>query len=144
MAAILSVTVSRAGGCVDDRSACAALRCTGSRSATTCSRTTACPYTALRAEADSRGTIDTASRQHELLRQTAGVTAASDDDAAIAARIVSMHGGTAEEVIALPGVVNRVFRVTGPTNDWVIRYPSDERRTNEFPVEIWAAHQASL
>jgi hypothetical protein len=54
------------------------------------------------------------------------------------------YTGTAEEVVALPGVVNRVFRVTGPGHDWVIRYPKDVRRTNEFPVEIWAGHQAKL
>lgn len=47
-------------------------------------------------------------------------------------------------MVALPGVVNRVFRVAGPGHDWVIRYPQDVRRTNVFPVEIWAGHQASL
>ena len=55
-----------------------------------------------------------------------------------------MHGGRADTVLALPGVVNRVFRVVGPGNDWVVRYPLDSRRPDEFPVEVWAAEQASL
>jgi hypothetical protein len=80
----------------------------------------------------------------QVLRQTELVTAAPDDGPVIAGQIASRHGGTAAKVVALPGVVNRVFRVTGSGYDWVIRYPQDVRRANEFPVEIWAGHQASL
>lgn len=71
------------------------------------------------------------------------VTAPSDDDLAFATRVVEMHGGRVDEVVALPGVVNRVLRATGVGQDWVIRFPVDPRRPNEFPTEIWAAHQAS-
>lgn len=71
------------------------------------------------------------------------VSAPSDDDFAFATRVVEMHGGRVDEVVALPGVVNRVLRVTGVGQDWVIRFPVDPRRPNEFPTEIWAAHLAS-
>jgi aminoglycoside phosphotransferase (APT) family kinase protein len=78
----------------------------------------------------------------ECLQQTELVTTPSGDDLAFAARVVGMHGGRADEVVALPGVVNRVLRVTGGGQDWVVRFPVDPRRPNEFPTEIWATHQA--
>jgi aminoglycoside phosphotransferase (APT) family kinase protein len=68
--------------------------------------------------------------------------APSDDDIAFATRIVGMHGGGADQVTSLPGVVNSVLRVTGRSNDWVVRFPVDRRRPNEFPTEIWVVHQA--
>lgn len=68
--------------------------------------------------------------------------APSDDDVAFATRIVGMHGGGADQIVSLPGVVNSVLRVTGVGNDWVVRFPVDPRRPDEFPTEIWVAHQA--
>lgn len=70
------------------------------------------------------------------------MTAAFDDAAAFAVRITETHGGAAEDVVSLPGVVNNVFRVTGGSNDWVVRFPADQRRPNEFPTEIWASRHA--
>lgn len=69
--------------------------------------------------------------------------APSDDDVAFATRIAGMHGGGADQIASLPGVVNSVLRVTGVSNDWVVRFPVDRQRPNEFPTEIWVAHQAS-
>lgn len=66
-----------------------------------------------------------------------------DDDAAYAIRVVSMHGGAADVATSLPGVVNRVLRVTGPGTDWVVRFAADARRPNEFPTEVWAARLGS-
>ncbi|MGI3784698.1 MAG: aminoglycoside phosphotransferase family protein [Janthinobacterium lividum] len=54
-----------------------------------------------------------------------------------------MHGGDVDKVVALPGVVHRVFRVSGPKTDWVARFPRDDQRPNEFPAEVWAARQAN-
>jgi aminoglycoside phosphotransferase (APT) family kinase protein len=53
-----------------------------------------------------------------------------------------MHGGDVNVVVALPGMVNRVFRVRGLRTDWVVRFPLDDQRANEFPTEVWAARQA--
>jgi len=78
------------------------------------------------------------------LSETGQVEAVSLDDGGFAARVVRMHGGRADAVVALPGVVNRVFRVSGPGTDWVVRYPLDNLRPNEFPTEVWAARQASV
>lgn len=74
---------------------------------------------------------------------TGQVGAASIDVDDLAARVVRRHGGQANAVVALPGNVNRVFRVSGPATDWVVRFPLDDRRSNEFPKEIWAARGAS-
>ena len=68
---------------------------------------------------------------------------ASLDDGDFAARVVGRHGGQADAVFALPGNVNRVFRVSGPATDWVVRSPLDDRRFDEFPLEVWAARGAS-
>ena len=64
-----------------------------------------------------------------------------DGDSAV--RVVLMRGGQADAVIALPGNVNRVFRISGPDTDWVVRYPIDGQRSNEFPTEVWAPRRAS-
>lgn len=71
------------------------------------------------------------------------MTAPFDGAAAFAARVVESHSGSADEVVSLPGVVNHVYRVTGRTNDWVVRFPVDPHTPNEFNTEIWAATQAS-
>ena len=68
---------------------------------------------------------------------------ASSDDAELAARVVSLHGGQADAVVALTGVVNRVFRVSGPHTDWIVRFAVDDQRPDEFPTEMWAARHAS-
>lgn len=78
------------------------------------------------------------------LQQTGRVRALSNDDIAFATQVVAIHGGKADQVASLPGVVNHVLRVTAAENDWVVRFPVDPRRPNEFPAEIWVAHQASL
>ena len=64
-------------------------------------------------------------------------------DGGFAARVVLLHGGRADAIVALPGNVNRVCRVIGPDTDWVVRYALDDRRADEFPTEVWAARQAS-
>lgn len=71
------------------------------------------------------------------------MTAPSVDAAAFATCVIETHGGTADEMVPLPGVVNQVFRVTGGGNDWVVRFPVDPRQPNAFPTEIWAAREAS-
>jgi aminoglycoside phosphotransferase (APT) family kinase protein len=40
--------------------------------------------------------------------------------------------------VPLAGVVNAVFRVWGTGFDWVVRFPVDPSRPNEFPLEEWA------
>lgn len=67
----------------------------------------------------------------------------SDDATAFAVRITERHGGAADAVVSLPGVVKHVLRVTGDSNDWVVRFPVDRRQPNEFPTEIWVSQRAS-
>ena len=69
--------------------------------------------------------------------------AVSSGDGDFAVRVVRTHGGHADAVRALSGNVNRVFRVKGADTDWVVRYPLDDRRSDEFPAEVWAARRAS-
>jgi aminoglycoside phosphotransferase (APT) family kinase protein len=55
-----------------------------------------------------------------------------------AARIVRGLGREPVEVSPLAGVVNAVVRVRGSGFDWVVRFPVDPSRPNEFPLEEWA------
>ncbi|MCU1447695.1 aminoglycoside phosphotransferase family protein [Cryobacterium sp.] len=61
---------------------------------------------------------------------------------AFAARIVRGRGRDPVAVTPLGGVVNEVFRVRGAGFDWVVRFPADPERRNEFPVEEWAMRAA--
>jgi aminoglycoside phosphotransferase (APT) family kinase protein len=62
----------------------------------------------------------------------------SEPGPAFAARIVHGLGREPAVVTALAGVVNAVFRVRGAGFDWVVRFPVDSSRPNEFPLEEWA------
>ena len=81
----------------------------------------------------------TRTREAHPRGDTGQVDAASPGDDGFAARVVRAHGGHADAVVELSGNVNRVFRVSGADTDWVVRYPLDDRCSDEFPTEVWAA-----
>lgn len=59
----------------------------------------------------------------------------SDDD--LVRSVARRHGMAPRSVTRLGGVVNRVYRVSGPEADWVVRLPVD-LRDDVFGVEAWA------
>nr|WP_231747796.1 aminoglycoside phosphotransferase family protein [Auraticoccus cholistanensis] len=58
-------------------------------------------------------------------------------------RIARLHGADVRGTTVLAGVVNRVVRVVGDGTDWVVRFPADRRRPDEFPAETWAISRAA-
>jgi Ser/Thr protein kinase RdoA (MazF antagonist) len=66
-------------------------------------------------------------------------------DAALAAQIAAHHGLPTGSVVLpqWPGVVNHVFVVGADADRYVVRFPRDAAREDEFEVEEWCIRRAT-